>query len=165
MTIYISRSLKWFQSHWRHFSSHCHQCMCQYTQNRPIPFYVHLLRNARHKNRRGPVGLLALTPKFTSKSPPFAKMCKSQMQNKQTTILFQNKDSIMLNCVKSIHVNDAKSVTAEEIRLLFSIMISLCNHPACCCRRRKREGEGEQELPIYFCLINTNKLLMSINWS
>ncbi len=31
--------------------------------------------------------------------------------------------------------------------------------------REPDEGKRRQELPIYFCLINANKLLISINWS
>lgn len=83
------------------------------------------------------------------------------MQSKQKAILFQKKDSIMLNCVKSIYVNDAKSVTAVEIVFLFSIMISLWNHPACCYKRKS----GMEQESFYFCLITTNKLLRHINWS
>lgn len=87
------------------------------------------------------------------------------MQSKQKAILFQKKDTIMLNCVKSIYVNDAKSVTAVEIVFLFSIMISLWNHPACC-YKKKRGMEQENQISLfYFCLITTNKLLGCINWS
>lgn len=77
-------------------------------------------------------------------------MCKSWIQSKQKAILFQKKDSITLNCVKSIYVNDAKSVTAVEIALLFGIMISSWNHPAC---RSKAKRGMEQESQI--CLFTS----------
>lgn len=79
-------------------------------------------------------------------------MCKSWIQSKQKAILFQKKDSITLNfhAVKSIYVNDAKSVTAVEIALLFGIMISSWNHPAC---RYKAKRGMEQESQI--CLFTS----------
>lgn len=40
------------------------------------------------------------------------------MLSKQKAISFQKEDSITLNYVKFIHVNDAKAVTAVEIGLL-----------------------------------------------
>lgn len=73
------------------------------------------------------------------------------MQSKQNAILFQKKDSIMLNCVKSIYVNDAKSVTAVEIVFLFSIMISLWNHPACCYKKKSGMEQESQISLFYFC--------------
>lgn len=51
-------------------------------------------------------------------------------------ITFWKKNSITLHCLKFIYVNDAKSVTAVEIQLLFSVMISSWNHPACCHKER-----------------------------
>ncbi len=75
MTVSVSRKLKWFQSHWWHFSSNSHQCMCQYTQNRPFPVYRHLFRNARHKNRRRPVDLLALLAPNLAPNPLLLQKC------------------------------------------------------------------------------------------
>lgn len=136
--------------------------LLQYMRNIYSMVYVYLSRTARDENRKMPPELLVL--KFTSKSCLY-KMCMGWMQSKQKAILFQKKDSIMLNCVKSIYVNDAKSVTAVEIVFLFSIMISLWNHPAYCYKKKRGMEQESQIILFYFSLLTTNKLLRRIYWS